>query len=66
MSALTGASTTLLGADIQGMALGRTLLRIHGDNDAQSHTASTGCIIEPLNVRNRIAESKDTCLQVVP
>ena len=47
-------------------ALGRTLLRIHGDNDAHNHTASTGCIIEGPNVRKRIANSNDNCLQVVP
>jgi len=47
-------------------ALGRTLLRIHGDNAAHNHTASTGCIVEGANVRNRIANSNDDCLQVVP
>jgi YD repeat-containing protein len=47
-------------------ALGRTLLRIHGDNAAHNHTASTGCIIEGPNVRNRIANSNDNCLKVVP
>jgi hypothetical protein len=47
-------------------ALGRTLLRIHGDNASHNNTASTGCIIETPNVRNRIANSNDNCLQVVP
>lgn len=47
-------------------ALGRTLLRIHGDNAAHNHTASTGCIVEGANVRNRIANGNDNCLQVVP
>jgi RHS repeat-associated protein len=45
---------------------GRTLLRIHGDNNAHNHTASTGCIVEPPNVRKRIADSRDNCLKVVP
>ena len=44
----------------------RTLLRIHGDNDAKNHTASQGCMIEPPNVRKRIARSNDKCLRVVP
>ena len=45
---------------------GRNLFRIHGDNSAQNHTASTGCIVEGRNVRNQIANSNDNCLQVVP
>jgi RHS repeat-associated protein len=45
---------------------GRTLFRIHGDNSAHNHTASMGCIIEPPNVRKRIADGHDNCLKVVP
>jgi RHS repeat-associated protein len=45
----------------------RTLLRIHGERKhGPQHQASTGCIIENLDVRRRIAASNDTCLQVVP
>jgi hypothetical protein len=44
----------------------RDLFRIHGDNDAQNNTASDGCIVEGLNIRKRIARSKDKCLRVVP
>lgn len=45
---------------------GRTLFRIHGDNRAGNHSASQGCIIEGPNVRKHIANSNDSCLQVVP
>jgi len=44
----------------------RTLLRIHGDNKAANHTASTGCIVTDANNRNQVANSNDTCLQVLP
>ena len=45
----------------------RTLLEIHGERKkGPPGKASTGCIIEPLNVRQKIANSNDNCLQVVP
>ena len=47
-------------------ALGRTHLRMHGDNKKHNHTASSGCIIEGPSVRKRVAASQDTCLKVVP
>lgn len=62
----TGPMTMNLSPIDGNNALGRTLLRIHGDNAAHNHTASTGCIIEGPNVRNRIANSNDNCLEVVP
>jgi hypothetical protein len=43
----------------------RTAFRIHGDNRAQNHSASEGCIIENRNVRNQIANSGDNCLIVI-
>jgi hypothetical protein len=47
---------------------GRRDLEIHGDKAPYNHTASTGCIIEGPNVRQRIAQGldQDNCLQVVP
>jgi RHS repeat-associated protein len=49
-------------------ARGRTRLEIHDDNHHHNHTASTGCIIEPHNVRQRMADglANDNCLQVIP
>jgi RHS repeat-associated protein len=44
---------------------GRTLFRIHGDNSARNHSASTGCIVAPRNVRDRVEASTDKCLRVV-
>lgn len=38
-------------------ALGRTLLRIHGDNILLNNTASHGCIIAPRMLRKEIWES---------
>lgn len=62
----TGPITMNLNPTDDTNALARTLLRIHGDNPAHNHTASTGCIIEGPAVRKRIADSKDNCLKVVP
>ena len=62
----TGPLTMNLNPTDDTNALARTLLRIHGDNPAHNHTASTGCIIEGPAVRKRIANSKDNCLKVVP
>jgi hypothetical protein len=38
---------------------------IHGDNPAMNHTASDGCIILARPLRQQIADSGDTALQVV-
>lgn len=38
---------------------------IHGDTPAHNHTASSGCIVLPRDVRNRIAASGDAQLRVV-
>lgn len=46
-------------------AHGRTLFRIHGDSRTTPGGASTGCIILPLVIRKKIAESGDTDLQVI-
>jgi RHS repeat-associated protein len=62
----TGPGTMNLTPNAGTNTFGRNLFRIHGDNSAQNHTASNGCIIEPRNVRQQIADSNDTCLQVVP
>ncbi len=44
-------------------ALGRTSFEIHGDNP--THTASSGCIILPRDVRLKIGASADKILEVV-
>lgn len=46
-------------------AHGRTLFRIHGDNKNHNYSASEGCIILPLDVRQRIAHSGFHRLHVV-
>ncbi|MGH9418143.1 MAG: tlde1 domain-containing protein [Terriglobales bacterium] len=48
-----------------GNATKRTNFWIHGDTAAHNHTASEGCIILPRDVRDVIAASGDTQLQVV-
>lgn len=45
---------------------GRGGFLMHGDNSAHNHSASEGCIVLPLDVRNIIGKSKDHCLTVVP
>jgi hypothetical protein len=50
-------------------ALGRTLFRIHGDNDLMNHTASDGCIVLSASYRLKISafvQNEDTSLTVVP
>jgi hypothetical protein len=47
-------------------AFGRDLFRIHGDNACQCQSASEGCIVLPRNVRERINNSGDRELRVVP
>jgi hypothetical protein len=44
---------------------GRTGFYIHGDSIKFPGTASTGCIILPLDIRKKIAESGDIDLHVV-
>ena len=39
---------------------------IHGDNAAQDHTGSDGCIVAPLAVRKAVVFSSDDQLLVVP
>ena len=46
-------------------AKGRTLFRIHGDNKSMNKTASEGCIILPLDIRNKISSSDSKILIVV-
>ena len=46
-------------------AFGRSLFRIHGDNQSVNHTASDGCIIAPRPVRQAIIDSGITYLNVV-
>jgi Protein of unknown function (DUF2778) len=47
-------------------ALGRTLLRIHGDNSEHDHTASDGCIIIPGAInRQTIYDTDDHYVTVV-
>lgn len=45
---------------------GRTVFRMQGDNPAQNHSASQGCIVMPFTVRSRIAPSSDRILRVIP
>jgi RHS repeat-associated protein len=44
---------------------GRDLFRIHGDDACRCHSASGGCIVLPLNIRNQISDSSDRELRVV-
>lgn len=44
---------------------GRNAFFIHGDNAAQNHTASDGCIILSPAIRQRVVASNDTSLVVV-
>jgi RHS repeat-associated protein len=52
--------------DAGNTMFGRSGFLMHGDNNAHNNSASEGCIIMPLAVRNNIASSPDKCLQVVP
>lgn len=46
---------------------GRTAFEIHGEKKkGPPGYASTGCVIEPPDVRQAIVKSKDNCLKVVP
>jgi len=45
---------------------GRTSFEIHGERKhGPPGNASSGCIIEPPNVRHKIANSHDNCLEVL-
>lgn len=55
-----------LAADPGNTMFGRSGFYIHGDSIATPGWASHGCIVMPHDVRERIAESKDRRLQVVP
>jgi len=44
---------------------GRAGFMIHGDNAAENHTASHGCIILARDIRQQIATSGDNALEVV-
>jgi len=47
-------------------ACGRTGFLIHGDSRSHPGTASEGCIILERAIRESIATSQDTALEVVP
>jgi RHS repeat-associated protein len=65
-SPTTGPMTMTLTPQAGTNTFNRDLFRMHGDNAAHNHTASTGCIVEGPNVRQRVADSKDSCLKVIP
>jgi hypothetical protein len=44
----------------------RSGFMIHGDNAAMNHTASEGCIILSRPLRQQIADSGDSSLEVIP
>ncbi len=46
-------------------AYGRSAFRVHGDNSARNRSASHGCIVLPRKVRELIAESSDSLLEVI-
>ncbi|HVM95109.1 MAG TPA: tlde1 domain-containing protein [Candidatus Acidoferrales bacterium] len=46
-------------------AYGRTLLRIHGDNELQNQSASDGCVILGHWVRDQMMKSGDADFRVV-
>lgn len=59
-----GPQTRPLTPDSNNEMYGRAGFLIHGDNAAQNHTASQGCIIVPRNCRERIPTGET--LRVVP
>jgi len=50
---------------ISGESFGRDDFLIHGDSTARNRTASTGCIVLPMEVRRLILDSGDTRLVVI-
>jgi hypothetical protein len=51
--------------DKKAVTFGRSGFMIHGDNPEADHSASHGCIILSRPLRQMIAESGDTSLEVV-
>jgi hypothetical protein len=51
--------------DTRHDATGRAAFQIHGDSIRAPGTASSGCMILPLAIRQRIARSGDDILEVV-
>lgn len=62
----TGPGTMNLSPQPGTNTFGRDLFRMHGDNAAHNHTASQGCVIEGPSIRDRVNNSSDHVLQVVP
>jgi hypothetical protein len=52
-------SVTMNLSPIGHNAHGRTAFRIHGDSRLRPGTASEGCIVLPLAIRQKIADSND-------
>jgi len=52
--------------DADNNMFGRDGFIIHGDNQAGNQTASAGCPVFPLAVRNQIAGSGDNVFRVTP
>jgi hypothetical protein len=50
---------------VEGEMFGRDDFLIHGDSTARNRTASTGCIVLPMDVRRAIWESGDHLLTVI-
>jgi hypothetical protein len=50
---------------ISGDMFGRDDFLIHGDSTARNRTASTGCIVLPMDVRRMILDSGDDVLTVI-
>jgi hypothetical protein len=50
---------------IAGEMFGRDDFLIHGDSTARNRTASTGCIVLPMDVRRLIFDSGDDVLRVI-
>lgn len=60
-----GPYTMALRPEPDTVTFGRDAFRIHGDNYHQDQSASSGCIILPRPLRERIHESDDNTLEVV-
>ena len=50
---------------VEGEMFGRDDFLIHGDSTARNRTASTGCIVLSMEVRQKIVESGDDLLTVI-
>jgi len=66
LSRNTGPYTIVLTPDGHTKTFGRSAFRIHGDSVKFPGTASHGCIILPRRDREKIIESGDKSLMVVP